>query len=484
MKLLLLHLLIFITVFGYNQTTIAVYAPAYKGKYALLNTSEDLVSFKSKKIDKQYIDSTGYFSFNLTTEKALKTYIEIGSTSAFLYLDPNTPKYKVYFPAEETSGQKASNNSVELLFDSLPKNDLNTLILELNYRIDDFLFGDSLKMQSVILQDDSFKDSINSFKKVLIKEYGPIKKKFFHEYIKYSIAGLEQLYIGGGMINNKIYLFEMYLNNHPILYENDAYMDFFQQNFDGFFQSNIGLYDRIKHAINNFSSAEKLDEVLVNSPFLKKDSIRELATIINLYHGYYKKSFNQANIISILEQISKKTKIREHQLIIKNLFSQINLLKKGTEAPEITLITTDLDTVSISDFKGKYVYIQFFATWSQTALQELKIMEDMQSKYKKYIQFISISLDEDEDEFIKFKKEHPNYKWHFAHYKGENEILLNYDISSVPNYVLIDEEGNIEEAQAMSPAPNYPRPSIDKTFFYIKKEKEPKNNRTVGGKEN
>lgn len=484
MKFILLHILIIITLIGYAQTTVTVFAPAYKGKYALLNTSEDLVTYNNNKIDKQLIDTAGYFSFTLTTDKVLKTYIEIGSTSTFLYIDPTTSLYKVYFPSAESNSQKITGNTVELLFDGLAKNDINTLILELNYRIDDFLFGDSLKMQRTILQDDAFKDSINAFKKVLIKEYGPIKKQYFHEYIKYSIAGLEQLYIGRGIIKNKIYLFEMYLNNLPILYQNDAYMDFFKQNFDGFFHTNIGLYDRIEHAINDFSSAEKLDEVLVNSPFLKNDSIRELATIVNLYRDYYKKNFNQNNIISVLEQIKKKSTIKEHQTILKNIFFQINLLKQNSLAPEINLITTNFDTITISEFKGKYVYIQFFATWNQTALQELKIMEDMYSKYNKYIEFISISLDEDEQEFVKFKKAHPNYKWHFAHYKGENSTLLNYNITSVPNYVLIDEKGNIEEAQAMSPAPNYPRPSIDKTFFYIKKKKEPKNTRTVGGKGN
>lgn len=484
MKFFLLNILIFTVTIGYNQTSIEVFAPAYKGKYALLNTSDDLISYKNNKLDKQYIDSTGYFTFTISTEKALKTYIEIGSASAFLYIDPTTSKYKVYFPAEETNNQKVSGNSVELLFDSLPKNDLNTLILELNYRIDDFLFGDSIKMQRTILQNDAFKDSINSFKKVLIKEYRPIKKQYFHEYIKYSIAGLEQLYMGRGMIKNKIYLFEMYLNDLPVLYENDAYMDFFKQNFDGLFQSNIGLYDRVEHAINDYRSSEKLDEVLQNSPFLKNDSIRELVTITNLYQEYYKNSFNSENIILILEQISKKTIIKEHEFIINNILSQINLLKPGTKAPEINLITTNLDTISVSEFNGKFVYIQFFSTWNQSALQELKIMEDMYKKYNKYIQFISISLDEDEKEFIQFKKEHPKYKWHFAHYKGENNILLNYDISSVPTYVLIDENGYIEQSQALSPAPNYPRSSIDKTFFYIKKKKEPKNTRTVGGKGN
>ena len=484
MKSLLFLFLILLGHVVYSKTIINVYAPNYKGKYALLNVTSDYVTNSTQKIDKQQIDSLGYANFIIETETPLKTYIEIGSSSAFLYIDPETTKYKVYFPYEARSTQKITGNRVELLFDSLGTNDLNTLILELNYRVDDFLFGDSLRMQRLILQDDSFKDSINQFKKLLLNEYGPIKNKYFHEYIKYSVAGIEQLYMARGLLKNKIYLFEAYINNVEILYNNDAYMDFFKQNFDGFFYTNIGLIDKIRHAIDNLASAEKLDEALIISPFLKNDTIRELVTIQNLYQAYYKKGFNTENIQLLLEQLAAKTKIQEHKVILTNVFKQINLLKENTKAPELELITFNKDTIQLKDFIGKHVYIQFFVTDNQTALQELKIIEEMTEKYGKYVEFISISLDENEDEFIRFKEQHHKYKWHFAHYKGENSILTNFDIQSLPTYVLIDDEGNIEQAQAMSPAPNYPRPSIDKTFFYIKKQKEPKNTRTVGGKTN
>lgn len=484
MKHFLISILLLILSATQAQTSIRVFAPNYKGKYALLNTYKDFITYETQRLDKQLVDSLGYVTLHLKTTEAIKTTIEIGKNAAILYIDPTTPRYNVYFPPAEINTEKITGQTVELLYDSLPKNDLNGLILELNYRIDDFMFGDSLKMQRLVLQDDSYKDSINEFKKVLIKDYRPIKKKYFHQYIKYSVAEMEQLYIARGMLKNKIYLFEVYINNYPILYHNDAYMAFFKQNFDGFFQSNLGLYDKIKHAINSYSSAKKLDEVLVNSPFLKNDSIRELVTILNINQSYYRKSFSPENCILILEQIRKSTKIKEHQNIIDNMLSQINLLKPHTKAPPLNLITTDNDTISLDSLKGKHIYIQFFATWNPTALQELKIMADLHSKYGKYIEFISISLDENEQEFIDFKNNNPKFNWYFAHYKGESSIIKNYDVLSIPTYVLIDEKGNIINAQALSPAPNYPKPSIDKTFFYIKKEKEPKNTHRIGGKRN
>ena len=200
---------------SYSQTNIRVFAPNYKGKSASLNTQEDFISYKSKRIDQKIVDSLGYVTLQLSTKEAIKTTIEIGKNSAILYIDPKTKRYNVYFPSTEINTEKITGQTVELLYDSLPKDDLNGLILELNYRIDDFLFGDSLRMQRLVMQDDSYKDSINAFKKILIKDYRPIKNKYFHEYIKYSVASMEQLYLARGMMMNKIYFCLLYTSPSP-----------------------------------------------------------------------------------------------------------------------------------------------------------------------------------------------------------------------------------------------------------------------------
>jgi len=480
MKGIFFYLLTLITLVNQAQTVIHVYAPSYVGKYAILNTPADYVTLTNKRLDKQLIDSTGKLTFVVNISESIKAFIDIGSSSGIIYIDKNTKEYHVFFPKKEDRRQQF----VTLEFAKLPKNDLNTLILEFNYRLDNLLYGDSTKLVHLMHQDDTFKDSINAFKQTLIKEYRPIKNKYFHEYIKYSIASVEQLYTARGMLKNKIYLHSMYIENHPILYYNDAYMAFFKQNYEDFFSTNIGLVDKIKHAIENYESFEKLDEVIVNHPFMKNDTIRELVIIENLYDAYFKKQYNFYSIEAIFNQILKNTLIPEHQTIVKNIIAEINRLKIGAKAPDFELITNKNDTISLDSLKGKYVYIQFFSSGNQRALQEMKIMQEMQKKYGKYIQFLSISVDEYEADFKNFIDRNYKYKWVFAHYRGDNDLLQNYAIKSVPTYILIDERGNMVEPYALSPTPNYPQPSIDKTFFYIKKEKEPKNNRRIGSKQN
>lgn len=467
---------------AFAQSLLKIQAPDYKGKYIVFNIDDDLITFTQKQLGKTFIDSSGKCEFTVQTYLPAKVYLEIGNTYGFLYVDANTKEYNIFFPKAESVRQ--GGNEVELVFENLPKDDLNTLILEFNYRVDDLLFGDSLKLQRLVLQNDEFKKEINDFKVTVIKEYSDVDNDYFHHYIQYTIGDIEQLYIARGMLKNKIYLFETYLNEKPILYRNDAYMTFFTNYFKGFFITNIGLIDKIKFAINNYNSYEKLSEVLDNSPFLKDEKIKELVTILNLYEGFYRDYYDADAIVEVLEQLYKRTEIAEHKKIIKNIFKEFTKLQPGTTAPDFELVTQKKDTIHLSDLKGKYVYLQFFNSQNPVAVQDLNIMQELYKKYKKYIDFVSVGVDEKEKDFDDFIKKNPQIKWKTGYYKGDVNLLRDYNVKSLPHYILINEEGNLIEPNALGPAPVYPRPSIDKTFYFIKKKKEPNYKRVIGSKGN
>ena len=94
----------------------------------------------------------------------------------------------------------------------------------------------------------------------------------------------------------------------PVLYSNNAYMAFFNQ----FYEKVLSLpetsnEDKIKFAINNYNSFQKLDLVLAEDYYLKDKRIRELAIINGLAEIYYNKYFNPNNILSIIKEIELKS---------------------------------------------------------------------------------------------------------------------------------------------------------------------------------
>lgn len=465
------------------QTLIEGNAPGFKNKYVSLLTIDDYLTYSYKTLDKQKVDSSGKFHFEVNAVEAFKAIIEIEDKSAILYVDPSTSKYKVHFPSIQEDGQRISENIVQLIFDELPNDDLNTLLLEFNLRFDDFLYGDTIKMMRLVMQNNVFKDSLDKFKNELIEYYKPIKKEYFHNYIRYSIASVEQLSTGKDIAINRLFVFNNYIKDKPVLYHNDAYMSFFNQFYENTLKSPVkGGKDRLYMAINNNSSKVLLDEIYSEDVFLSDERIREMAMIKGLGEEYYTGNYVPKNLLFILKSISKETKFPENKVLADNSIKVLTKLQKGYPAIDFHLTNIKNDTISLSKFKGKYIYLNYFATWNAVSVQELEIIEELEEKYGKYIEFISICVDKDEKDFNDFIKSHPKYKWNLVYYQGEVGLLADYRIMSLPEYFLIDPNGDILQAPAYKPSPNNNYESIDKTFFDIKKELEPKNTRKIGGK--
>lgn len=125
-------------------------------------------------------------------------------------------------------------------------------------------------------------------------------------------------------------------------------------------------------------------------------------------------------------------------------------LAKGEPAPAFTLPDINGNMVSLSDFRGKYVYIDFWATWCGPCKIEIPYLEKMTEEFKdKNIEIISISVDRDKQAWKDMViKDQP--QWLQLH----DSVMLNdkYLVKYIPSFVLIDREGNILEARASRPS--------------------------------
>ena len=129
MKLIVVVILFCINLICFSQTVIEGNAPNYKGKTVSLLTFDDYITYTYKTLGKTKVDSNGKFTFSVNDTSAFKAIIEIEDKSGFLYIDPNTAEYKIHFPAYTQDGKPINGNIVQIIFEDLPKNDLNTLIL-------------------------------------------------------------------------------------------------------------------------------------------------------------------------------------------------------------------------------------------------------------------------------------------------------------------------------------------------------------------
>ncbi len=111
-------------------------------------------------------------------------------------------------------------------------------------------------------------------------------------------------------------------------------------------------------------------------------------------------------------------------------------------------------TTSLDDLKGKYVYIDVWATWCGPCKQQIPYLQEMETKYHdKNIAFVSISIDNE--------KKHESWKKMITDrnmsgiqlYAGDqSKFAQEYIISSIPRFIIIDPEGNIVDANAPRPS--------------------------------
>lgn len=129
-----------------------------------------------------------------------------------------------------------------------------------------------------------------------------------------------------------------------------------------------------------------------------------------------------------------------------------NLIK----APDFSLKSMDGKTYSLNDFKGKYVYIDVWATWCGPCKIQIPYMKELEHKFHDApIHFVSISVDKEKDKPLWKQMIEENKMSGIQLFAGrENNFGYDYQIKFIPTFILLDKEGNILLENAPAPMDN------------------------------
>lgn len=117
----------------------------------------------------------------------------------------------------------------------------------------------------------------------------------------------------------------------------------------------------------------------------------------------------------------------------------------GSEAPEIALNDTTGKSVPLSTLRGKYVLIDFWASWCGPCRQENPNVVRMYNKFKeKGFAIYSVSLDQSKANWVKAIR-NDNLTWtHVSDLKyWQSAAAQQYGVQAIPQTFLIDKEGKI-----------------------------------------
>lgn len=144
----------------------------------------------------------------------------------------------------------------------------------------------------------------------------------------------------------------------------------------------------------------------------------------------------------------------DQKLRLEDIGAKLYEARKGQPSADFTYPDPEGKPVSLSDFKGKVVMVDVWATWCGPCRKELPYLKTLEEEMKgKDVVFIGVSLDEKKD-FEKWKKfivdeQLPGVQL-FA--GGWSKIAKDYKITGIPRFMVFGKDGQVVEANAPRPS--------------------------------
>jgi len=132
---------------------------------------------------------------------------------------------------------------------------------------------------------------------------------------------------------------------------------------------------------------------------------------------------------------------------IKYIFSALLLfvfagVLFAQKAPDFSLLDVNGNTVKLSDFKGKTVFIDFWATWCPPCRDSIPAVKNVHKQFASNPNFVllGINLGEKPSTVINFIKDNA-MKYNVL--LGDKKTAELYAVSAIPSFFIVDKNGNI-----------------------------------------
>ncbi len=144
---------------------------------------------------------------------------------------------------------------------------------------------------------------------------------------------------------------------------------------------------------------------------------------------------------SVYYPIAEKYKEQTDQILAKE--RKLKELQDGKHAaPGFTLKDLEGKPVSLSQFKGKWVILDFWGSWCIWCIKGFPELKDAYAKYNGRLEVIGIDCNETEEAWKAGVKKY-ELPWVNVYCPEGNPVLSDYNVTGFPTKVIIDPEGKI-----------------------------------------
>ncbi|MBD0834518.1 TlpA family protein disulfide reductase [Aestuariibaculum suncheonense] len=229
---------------------------------------------------------------------------------------------------------------------------------------------------------------------------------------------------------------------------------------DNGFKWMSGYFDYYRYNTKRDSKVEKIDIINNDLKQISGNTLKEVY-VLGMLKYLRLKPEEYKEIITPLYQYLTSEKSKNYVLEYEKQLHK----EEGQPGYEFTYKDVNGNPVSFKDFRGKYVYVDVWATWCGPCKQEIPHLKKLEHDYKgKDIVFMSISVDKIKDkqkwkDFV--KSEALGGVQIMADKAFESGITKNYEINAIPRFLLFDKEGKIISTDALRPSSSLIRKQFD-----------------------
>lgn len=166
-------------------------------------------------------------------------------------------------------------------------------------------------------------------------------------------------------------------------------------------------------------------QVIPNTFINKNASIEDFKNLLNVYNTTFPSSYKE-------NTVGKR---------IENLLKGKITVQTKKRAPDFRIKDIEGKSITIKDFKGKYVLLDFWATWCAPCMAQLPFIKKIREDYSPdKLVIIGISADVD---YKNFEAAIRKNKMNWIHIYGNTDLAPMYGVNAIPAVFLIDKNGTI-----------------------------------------
>lgn len=447
MKKLFLLIVLFTLSIGMwgKSTTLSGVAPSFAGKTLRLNYYMDEIVGMQRTLDSCIVDPTGKFSFTVNIATTLQVFIPSDTYNGFIFLESGKD-YVVNLPpyAERTLAQKLDPyfkpTDVLLQIVGLKQGDFNYKLMEFEDAFDFYSMKHLVYSNSV----DSILVSIDQMKEIFNDFYAD----------RYLSRYMEERFLLLLNSSPKVYQDSIIarINRLGVNESSPAFWDIFNNCFDDFIVQS--QYDREQYLafqrIVEEGNVKMYFMLLSNRYGITDPDLRELVAIKLLYDLINQNQFNQIKVMDLLQKIGSGIASQQNRDILAYILNNTSTNIIGMAAPDFVMKTGDGKKKKFSDFKGKYIYLNFENSYIDQTQKDLDVLVRFQNDYKKDLVILNVGLYDSQEAVLKLSQRYGD-KMYFMLADDSDALKSRYSIKSIPSFFLIDKDGNFLMTKGAEP---------------------------------